>query len=182
MGIAVFLEILFLGRGGQGVVTAGRVVAEAALRAGLFSQSFPEFGPERSGAPVRAYVRISDEPISTRAPMENFDVAVVFEERLLDSVIVESVRSGGTVVLASESAHELPRSDVKLFVVEARRIIEELRRPRSLNLAMVGALCSVINEIPLRHVEDVVARRFGEENREVVRRAAQLVVSVEQGT
>jgi pyruvate ferredoxin oxidoreductase gamma subunit len=176
----MFLEILFLGRGGQGVVTAGRIVAEAALRAGLFSQSFPEFGPERSGAPVRSYVRISDEPISMRAPMESFDVAVVFEERLLDSAIVESVRSGGTVVLAAESARELPRGDVKLFVVGARRIIEELKKPRSLNLAMVGALCSVINVIPLKHVEDIVGRRFGEENREVVRRAAQLVVSVEQ--
>lgn len=174
------MEILFLGRGGQGVVTAGRIVAEAALRAGLFSQSFPEFGPERSGAPVRSYVRISDEPISMRAPMESFDVAVVFEERLLDPSIVESVRSGGIIILAGESAPVLPRGDVRLFVIGAKRVIEELKKPRSLNLAMVGALCSVINTVLLRHVEDIVGRRFGEENKEVVRRAAQLVVSVEQ--
>ncbi|MEM3155854.1 MAG: 2-oxoacid:acceptor oxidoreductase family protein [Nitrososphaerota archaeon] len=176
----MLLELLFLGRGGQGVVTAGRIVAEAVLRAGLFSQSFPEFGPERSGAPVRSYVRISDEPIYTRAPMENFDVAVVFEERLLDSAIMESVRSGGIIVLGSESTPELPRGDIKLFVIGARRILEELRKPRSLNLAMIGALCSATKLIPLQHVEDIVVRRFGEENREVVRRAAQLVVSVEQ--
>ncbi|MEM2067782.1 MAG: 2-oxoacid:acceptor oxidoreductase family protein, partial [Nitrososphaerota archaeon] len=65
-------------------------------------------------------------------------------------------------------------------VIGARRILEELRKPRSLNLAMIGALCSATKLIPLQHVEDIVVRRFGEENREVVRRAAQLVVSVEQ--
>lgn len=57
-------EITWYGRGGQGVVTAGKVLAETALEAGYFFQAAPEYGPERAGAPIRAYTRLSDEPIS----------------------------------------------------------------------------------------------------------------------
>lgn len=175
----MLFELLVLGRGGQGVVTAGRILAEAALRVGLFSQSFPEFGPERSGAPVRAYVRLSDEPVSLRSPLESFDGMLVFERRLLDPGLVETVRSGGLVVVGSESGIEVSRNDVGVFFVDARKIVEELNRPRSLNLALVGALCSVLGLIPLEAVEDVVRKRFGEGNVEIVRRAAAKVVRFE---
>ncbi|MEM0444919.1 MAG: 2-oxoacid:acceptor oxidoreductase family protein [Nitrososphaerota archaeon] len=175
----MLFELLMLGRGGQGVVTAGRIFAEAALKSGLFSQSFPEFGPERSGAPVRSYVRISDEPVMLRAPIENFDVAVVFERKLLDHRLVEMIRSGGLIVVGSETPVEFARSDIKWFYVDARKIVEELNRPRSINLAMLGALCSVLHLVPLNNVEEIVRRRFGEGNAEVVRRAASRVVEVE---
>lgn len=160
-------------------MTAGRLLAEAALRAGLYSQSYPEFGPERSGAPVRAYVRISDEPLTLRAPIESFDAAAVFEERLLDPAILEMMKGGGCVVLNSESAPRLPQKDVKVFVVKARRLVEELKRPRSLNLAMIGALVSVLDVFPITHLEESVRRRFGQENAEIVRRAAEMVVRLE---
>lgn len=160
-------------------MTAGRLLADAALKAGLYSQSYPEFGPERSGAPVRAYVRISDEPVTLRAPIESFDAATIFEERLLDPTIVDSIKSGGYIVLNSENVPRLTRSDVKVFVVRARQIIEELRKPRSLNLAMLGALSSVLEVVPHHYVEEAIRRRFGEENAEVVRRASQMVVRLE---
>ena len=72
-------EIRFHGRGGQGAKTAAQFVAEAALDAGKHIQSFPEYGPERAGAPVQAYDRISDKPITTYAPVVNPDVVIVID-------------------------------------------------------------------------------------------------------
>jgi len=172
----MFFESVILGRGGQGVVTAGRILAEAALRSGLFSQSVPEFGPERSGAPVRTYVRISDHPIVLRAPVEVVDGAVVFEERLLRTGVPSYVKKGGVLVVNASSALHLDVKDVNVFSVDASSVVMELGRPRSLNLAMLGAFCRVFGIIPLEAVEAVVAERFGKEDAAVVRLAASMVV------
>jgi pyruvate ferredoxin oxidoreductase gamma subunit len=172
----MLLEFLILGRGGQGVVTAGRVLAEAALRSGLFSQSFPEFGPERSGAPVRAYVRISKHLVALRSPVESVDGAVVFEERLLGTGVASFVKRGGVLVVNTPSPLHLDIEGVSVFSVDASRAVAELGRPRSLNLAMLGAFSRVSGAVPLEAVERVVAERFGERDAAVVRLGASMVV------
>jgi pyruvate ferredoxin oxidoreductase gamma subunit len=172
----MFFECVVLGRGGQGVVTAGRILAEGALRSGLSCQSFPEFGPERSGAPVRAYVRVSDHPIVLRAPVEVVDGAVVFEERLLRTGVVSSIKKGGVLVVNASSTPHLEVKDVNVFAVDAARIVSELGRPRSINLAMLGAFCRVSGIVSWEIVEKVVAERFGERDAAVVRHAASIVV------
>jgi len=165
----MFLEILFLGRGGQGVVTAGRILAEAALRQGRYVQTFPEFGPERSGAPVRAYVRVSDEPIEIRAPVEEVDIAAVFEKRLLDSQnVVPLIKDGGLLVAGSSQPLGINSPRIRVFTVDAKQIIESLGRPRSLNLAIVGALASASGLVSVETLREIVASRFGEKDAEVV--------------
>jgi len=121
-------EVILLGRGGQGVVTAGRIQAEAALDTGYYAQSFPEFGPERSGAPVRTYVRISDQPLTLRAPMDQADHAIVFEARLLRTGIAGQVRGGGTLVVGSSS----PLSSMVVT------LISTTLTPRALLRSLVG--------------------------------------------
>lgn len=121
-------EVILLGRGGQGVVTAGRILAEAALDTGYYAQSFPEFGPERSGAPVRTYVRISDQPLTLRAPMDQADHAIVFEARLLRTGIAGQVRGGGTLVVGSSS----PLSSMVVT------LISTTLTPRALLRSLVG--------------------------------------------
>jgi len=172
----MLLEYVIFGRGGQGVVTAGRILAEAALRSGLFSQSFPEFGPERSGAPVRAYVRVSNHPIALRSPVEAVDGAVVFEGRLLQTGVASHVKSGGVLVVNTPSPLHLDVEDVDVFYVDAAKVVAELDRPRSLNLAMLGAFSRVSKVVPLEAVERVVAGRFGERDAAVVSLAASMVV------
>jgi len=172
----MLLEYVILGRGGQGVVTAGRVLAEAALLSGLFSQSFPEFGPERSGAPVRAYARVSNHPITLRSPVEAVDGAVVFEGRLLRTGVASHVKRGGVLVVNTPSPLHLDVEDVDVFYVDAAKVVAELGRPRSLNLAMLGAFSRVSKVVPLEAVERVVAGRFGERDAAVVRLAASIVV------
>ncbi len=171
-------ELVFLGRGGQGVVTAGRILAEAAINVGLYAQSFPEFGPERSGAPVRTYVRVSGEPIILRSPVEKADAAVVFEGRLLKTGIQGQVKRGGLLVVGSPSPPQGMSGEIAVSFVDAAGVVEELGRPRSLNLAMLGAFCEVKDLVPVESVAKVVTSRFGEKDAEVVRLASRRVVMV----
>ena len=79
------IEIRWHGRGGQGVVTANEILAGAALKEGKYIKAFPEFGPERMGAPIRAFARISDEPIIVHSQVYYPDVVVVIDPTLIGS-------------------------------------------------------------------------------------------------
>jgi pyruvate ferredoxin oxidoreductase gamma subunit len=81
-------EIIFYARGGQGAKVAAEIIAQAAVKEGKFVQAFPQFGPERSGAPTKTFVRISDSEIRTHEPVTDPDVVVVLDETILDSEIV----------------------------------------------------------------------------------------------
>ncbi len=95
-------EIRWHGRGGQGAKTASQILAQINLREGKFVQSFPEFGPERSGAPMRAYNRISDEEIRVHSAVYSPDIAVVVDETLLEAERPwEGLPDGGTLVVNS---------------------------------------------------------------------------------
>ena len=96
-------EIRWHGRGGQGAKTASQLLADAAFMAGMYVQSFPEYGPERSGAPITAYNRISDERCSVHSNIYEPDYVAVVDETLLKSVDVTSgLKEEGAVIINSE--------------------------------------------------------------------------------
>lgn len=103
------MEIRWHGRGGQGAKTASLLLADAAFMAGKFVQSFPEYGPERSGAPITAYNRISDERCTIHSNIYEPDYVVVVDETLLESVDVTAglKEEGGIVINSAKSAAEL---------------------------------------------------------------------------
>ena len=82
------IEIRLHGRGGQGAVTSAELTALAAIGTGKYAQAFPSFGPERRGAPVMAFIRVSDKPIKTREKVYNPDIVVVLDPSLLGLVNV----------------------------------------------------------------------------------------------
>ena len=86
------VEIRWHGRGGQGAKTAALLLADVAFKAGKYVQGFPEYGPERMGAPITAYNRISDTPITVHSNIYEPDYVVVVDETLLESVDVWSSR------------------------------------------------------------------------------------------
>ena len=93
-------EIRIHGRGGQGAKTAAQFIVEAALSKGKHIQSFPEYGPERAGAPMKAFARISDVEIRTYAPVVNPDVVIVIDHTLLDSVdVTEGLGEDGVLLV-----------------------------------------------------------------------------------
>jgi len=94
------MEIRWHGRAGQGVVTAGELLAEAALEEGKYFQAFPDYGPERMGAPVKSYTRISDEPIEIHYQILTPEVVVVVNPNLLGVVdVTEGLAKDGVLII-----------------------------------------------------------------------------------
>jgi pyruvate ferredoxin oxidoreductase gamma subunit len=133
-------EIRWHARAGQGAKTASQLLASAALREGRSVQAFPEYGPERRGAPLRAYTRIDEKPIRRHDSITRPDVVVVLEPSLLREVdVTEGLTEGGLVLVNADEAPELDGAEV--VAVPATRIAAA-QGSTFANLVMVGALAA----------------------------------------
>jgi pyruvate ferredoxin oxidoreductase gamma subunit len=159
------LEIRWHGRGGQGAKTASQLLAEAAMESGSYIQAFPEYGPERAGAPIRAYTRISDDPVNIHSGVTNPDIVVVIDDSLLQSADVSEGLAGGILLVnTSMSPEEIRRitgyRDGEVATVDATGIsLDTLKAPRP-NLPMLGALLKVRPVVPLDLLEKKVREKF----------------------
>jgi pyruvate ferredoxin oxidoreductase gamma subunit len=148
-------EIRWHARAGQGAKTASQLFATAMLRSGKFVQAFPEYGPERRGAPLRAYTRFDERPIRRHDSITDPDVVVVLEPSLLDEAdVFEGLRPDGLVLL---NAEETP--DERVTCVPASRLSSE-RGSKFANLVMAGALAAALGE-PSGPVQDAAAELLG---------------------
>lgn len=140
------IEIRWHGRGGQGAKTACLLLAEAAFFSGKYVQGFPEYGPERMGAPITAYNRISDVECSVHSNIYTPDHVVVVDETLLNSVdVLKGLKEGGILIInskktASEIRKEIPDFDGPLCVVDAERISTETLGRNFPNTPMLAAV------------------------------------------
>ncbi len=160
-------EIRWHGRGGQGAVTAAKMVAELALGQNKFFQAFPEYGPERSGAPIVAFTRVSDAPIQVYSGVEHPQIVVVLDPSLLAIVNVTAGAPDDAIVLVHSemSPAELRKhyglTGFRYFTIAATRIaIETIRRPIP-NTPMVGALTRITGLFPIDDVVEFLREDFG---------------------
>lgn len=155
-------EIIFYARGGQGAKSAAEMIAQAAVSEGKFVQAFPQFGPERSGAPTKTFVRISEKEIRTREPITDPDVVVVLDETILDSQIVtENLDSKEALIVATKkSAEEIRRKlselgakfDGKIYPIDANGIsMEIIGQPRP-NTVILGKFVQITEAVKLESV------------------------------
>lgn len=160
------IEVRFHGRGGQGAVTAAELLAQAAISTGMYAQAFPNFGAERRGAPVTAFLRLSDSPIYLRERIDSPDVVVVLDPTLIGMVDVTSGLSPGKTVVANAATQKADLSEsiagcYSLGLVNASRIaIETLGVPIT-NTAIIGALVKAVDLVSLEALEEPVNKRFG---------------------
>jgi len=176
--MSILIEIRFHGRGGQGAVTASRILATAAFIEGKHSQSIPMYGTERRGAPVTAFVRIGDKEKMVRSLIHTPDIVVVLDPLLRKTVnITEGLKTEGMLII--NSAHKPEEVEVDLPVatatVDATAIaIEVLGRPIT-NTAILGAFCKATGEVKLESVLEAVNQmwtgRLGEMNARAVEEA-----------
>lgn len=160
------VEIRFHGRGGQGAVTSAELTALAAIEGGKYAQAFPSFGPERRGAPVMAFVRVSDAPIRTREKVYTPDVVVVLDPSLMQIVNVETgLKAGGLVILNSrKTADEIRRETgikARLALVDASTIAMETMRVPITNTTMLGALLRGTGIMDIEALRGPIQERFG---------------------
>ena len=163
----VFIEVRWHGRGGQGVVTAGRLAAETALLQGYYVQSFPEFGPERAGAPVRAYTRISDKPIRIHYQVLSPDYVVILDPTLIGNLDLKAGLKDTTkiIVNASEDLYERVReffNGYETYVVDATKISVETFGRNLPNTPMVAAFFRISEIVDKDSFEKTVLSWFEE--------------------
>ena len=159
-------EIRWHGRGGQGVVTAGKLLAETALETGQYFQAFPDYGPERMGAPIRAYTRLSPEPITIHSQIETPDVVVVLDPTLLGTVpVTAGLKEDGTLIVNTPLSPQEIREKLnfrtgKVFTVDASHIaIEEMGREIT-NTPMLGALAKATGLVDIDTLVEQVRKDF----------------------
>lgn len=183
------LEIRWHGRGGQGAVTAAEILATSVINEGKHAQAFAAFGPERRGAPVQAFTRISDKEILTRCQIYEPDIIVVLDKNLCTMEGVgDGLKEGGTVVLNTDRGAEeyiqTFSNAGKIAVVNATEIaLRELGSPIT-NTAILGALVRATGVVKLETLEEVMKQRFkqyAEKNVNAVRRAFEETVLFEAG-
>ncbi len=140
-------EIRWHGRGGQGAKTAALLFADAALEQGRYVQAFPEYGPERMGAPVAAFNRMSSKPILLHSGVTSPEIVVVLDPTLIETVdITEGMPENGTILVNTEKSpsdikKELNlRGPIKVFAVDASTISRETIGRDIPNTPMLGAL------------------------------------------
>ena len=143
------IEIRWHGRGGQGAKTASLLLADAAFNTGKYIQGFPEYGPERMGAPITAYNRISDKPITIHSNIYEPDYVVVVDDTLLETVpVTAGLKNTGAIVInttknAEEIKELLKGYEGKAYKIDARKISEEALGRYFPNTPMLAAIVKV---------------------------------------
>jgi len=143
------IEIRWHGRGGQGAKTASLLLADAAFNTGKYIQGFPEYGPERMGAPITAYNRISNKPITIHSNIYEPDYVVVVDDSLLESVDVTAglKKSGAIVINTTKDATYLKNNlngyEGEIYTIDARKVSEEALGKYFPNTPMLAAIVKV---------------------------------------
>ncbi|MEW6052720.1 MAG: 2-oxoacid:acceptor oxidoreductase family protein [Nitrospirota bacterium] len=166
--MADMLEIRWHGRGGQGTVTAAKVLADACLSGGRHVQAFPEYGPERAGAPLRAYNRISSHELRMHCPVLKPEIVSVVDATLIDAIdVAEGATESATFVVNSSREPGEIRNKLnatqgqKVFTIDATKIAIECIGRALPNAPMLGAICKVTNLVTLEHLLEDVRKSFG---------------------
>jgi pyruvate ferredoxin oxidoreductase gamma subunit len=163
------IEVRWHARAGQGAKSAAQLLATAALEAGSSVQAFPEYGPERRGAPVRAYTRIDDRPIRRHDSVTEPDIVVVLEPSLLSAPVVEGLRPDGQLLVNTDRHADEIRAatgwEGRLLCVDATRLAAA-RGLKFANVVMLGAVAAALGEPSLAGVlaatESLLGKKGGD--------------------
>ena len=188
------IEIRWHGRGGQGAKTAALLLADVAFKTGKYVQGFPEYGPERMGAPITAYNRISESPITIHSNIYDPDFVAVVDDSLLEAIdVTHGLKAQGAIVVNTQRSKEeivakLRGYAGKVVTLDARKIsVEALGRyyPNSPMLAAMVAVSGVMEkETFLREMKASFEHKFAKKP-EVVEgnmKALELTFAAIEGT
>ena len=166
-------EIIFFARGGQGAKSAAEILAQAAVAEGKFVQAFPQFGPERSGAPTKTFVRISEKEIRTKEPVVDPDLVVVVDETILDSEkVTEGLDKNEALIVNTKKTGQEIKNKIgfagKIYPVDANGIsMEIVGQPRP-NTVILGKIVQVTEIASLSAVieefRNIFEKKIGKEN------------------
>jgi pyruvate ferredoxin oxidoreductase gamma subunit len=188
-GVGLMYEVRWHGRAGQGVITISRLLGLAAMLEGKHIQAFPEFGPERIGAPMSGFTRMSDKPIEIHNKIYNPDAVIVLDPTLFAFVNVsDGLKSNGSLLVNITEAPKqvLTRLGLKgpsCFCVDATGIsLKILKSTRGFNTVMLGAFAKATDVVSMDSIREAVRSRFSgellEKNLELLTSGNQEVVTL----
>jgi len=161
------IEIRWHGRGGQGAKTAALLFADAALASGKYVQAFPEYGPERMGAPVASFNRLSSKPISLHSGVTNPDVVIVLDPTLMDTVdVTEGISDDGAIIINTDKSPEEIKKElstapsVKVYAVDASTISRETIGREIPNTPMLGALIKATGILDFKEMMEDMKKKL----------------------
>lgn len=161
-------EVIFYARGGQGAKTASELVAHAAVAEGKYVKAFPFYGPERSGAPTRMFLRVSDNPIRTQEPIDDPDVVVVMDDTLVGVIdVTKNLDEHELLIVNTKRSPESLRAAIpdykgKIYAVDATKIALEKTGNPNPNTVLVGQLIKVSEIISLDSAAEIFRGVFTE--------------------
>jgi 2-oxoacid:acceptor oxidoreductase gamma subunit (pyruvate/2-ketoisovalerate family) len=167
--MAELQEVRWHGRGGQGAWTASELLAKAAIIEGKHVQSFPEFGPERMGAPLAAYTRISNGPIRVHCSVYEPNVVVILDPTLLRSVnVTQGIVEDGDIVINTKDSPSAIKEKIevtsqKIWTVPATDIAIKILNAPITNTAVLGAATRAASLVNLESIQKAIRERFREE-------------------
>ncbi|MBU3964899.1 2-oxoacid:acceptor oxidoreductase family protein [Patescibacteria group bacterium] len=167
-------EIRIHSRGGQGAKTIGQILAEAAIEDGKFTEAFAEYGPERSGAPMQVFVRVSDKPILVHSNVKNPDIVILADSSLLGLVdVLGGLKSNGAIIINTAKNPDEIKSLIKakkaqkIYSLDATKIAVETLGKDFSGIALMGALnkiTGIVSKAALEEeLEEIFSRKKGKE-------------------
>ena len=177
-------EIRIHGRGGMGAVKAAEALVYAAIMDGKYGNSIPFFGFERQGAPVTAFVRISNEPIRPKNRVYHPDMVIVLDPTIMNAVdVFEGVKEGGVLILNTTvplAELKLPEQIQTIACLDATAIaLDTIGRPIT-NTVMLGAFCKTTGLVSVERLADKVESLWGEKNKAALFKGYEAVSVVER--
>lgn len=161
-------EVIFFARGGQGAKTASELIAHAAVREGKFVKAFPFFGPERSGAPTKMFLRISNKEIRTQEPVEDPDMVVVLDETVMSSQDVAKNLDKHEILIVNsandkeEIRKKAPHFEGSIHALDGNSISAEFTGRPNPNMVLVGHLIKISEIVSLDSAAEIFREVFTE--------------------
>jgi pyruvate ferredoxin oxidoreductase gamma subunit len=174
-------QVRIHGRGGQGVVTAAELIAIAAFYEGKYSQAFPNFGVERSGAPIQSYARISDQEIITHEQIYKPSVLIIQDATLIGHVDVFSGADKNTIIIINGEPKNYPNLKLKtkkIFFTPATETALEIFGKNIVNTIILGAFAKYTKIISLSSLEKAIKEKFKDKGEEIIKKNIQAIKKI----
>jgi len=150
------IEVLWHGRGGQGAFTAARILGAAYSFKGenFFALAFPSFGPERRGAPIRAFTKLNDKPLHNRSEIKKSDYIIFLDDTLFSQDSLKTLKENGKIILNTTATYKEP----SIITLDATKIASEILGLRVANTVMLGALLAFCDKVSVKDIEFAIER------------------------
>lgn len=171
-------QIRIHGRGGQGVVTAAELIAIAAFSEGKYAQAFPNFGVERSGAPIQSYARISSEPIITREQIYQPNILIIQDASLLENKDILKGTDKNTLFIINAPAGYQPPTKLpskKIYFSPATEIALKMFGRNIVNTVILGAFAKHSGLIGLPALKEAITKKFQNKGEEIIKKNVQAI-------